>query len=1064
MAVRVVWTSYGRPAAAALRDAVVSSKGGGPLAPVTVVVPSNHVGVAARRLLASGALGSSVEGGAGLVAVSFVTLFRLAELLGAPLLAGQGRRPVSTPVIAAAVRAALSEAPGMFGPVAAHPATESALVSTYRELREVSESGLEELARSGPRPSEVVRLHRSARARLAPAWYDEQDLMAAAATVLTKRGTAATAALGPFVVYVPQGMSPHQRQLVSAAGDAVAVTLIAALTGDGRADAEVVDTARALGITDGPAPLASVPPVERDRTSIVLASDADDEVRAGVRAVLDAVRSGIALDRVALLFAAPDPYARIVHEQLQAAGIAVNGPAVTPLAGRSAGRVLLELLALPERDYRRQDVLGWLTVAPARWHERPVPIAAWERLSRAAGVVGHCDDWDMRLSRYAADLERRAVELADDPDESTAAADYLRGEARRTRQLRAFVVELIDDLEQARTTTRRWSTHAAWARDHLDRFTGGPTERAEWPVDERRAAERVEVALQRLAALDGMEGPVDLAVFTRTLTLELDNDLGRVGRFGDGVLVASISMGLGLDVDLAVVVGLAEGTFPTAPHDDSLLPDDERMTAGGELPLRRAGLDRQHRQLLAVLAGSRRHVLGVPRGDLRRSTERVPSRWVLDVASSLAGRQWWTEDLLAADVPWVRHVASFSGGLRDLAVPATAQEHRLRSLLAADPAGAAGLVDVTDDPVVAGGGRVVDGRRSACFTRFDGNVSSVTVASPTASVTSATRLEAWATCPFHYFVQHMLGVRAIDNPEDALQLSPLARGELVHRALELFVSEVLARPPAEQPGPDNAWTADDHARLAHIASGLAADFEASGLTGRAIFWRRDHERLLVDLDRFLDEDDRLRQEHRTRPVAAELAFGVNGAPLGAVPVALPDGRVLRFQGKADRIDRADDGTLHVLDYKTGKREPYKDLSEDDPDQRGTRLQLVVYGAAARLQQGDLSAPVRADYWFVSRRGGYKRHGYAVTDDVMTKVGDSLALIADGIEHGLFISRPTAVSSSPFIECASCDPDGLGVTELRRAWERKRADAAVRGYSEFAESDAESNVDGEGGDG
>jgi RecB family exonuclease len=1016
--------------------------------------------------LASGVLGSSVEGGVGLVAVSFVTLFRLAELLGAPLLAGRGRRPVSTPVIAAAVRAALTDAPGLFGPVAAHPATESALVSTYRELREASESGLEALARSGPRAGEVVRLHRSARARLAAAWYDEQDLMAAAATVLAQPGIAATAALGPFVIYLPQGLSPHQCQLVRAAGEAVAVTLIAAVTGDGRADAEIVDTARALGVGEEPTPSPSALPVavESGRTSIVLASDADDEARAGVRAVLDAVRSGTVLDRVALLFAAPDPYARILHEQLRAAGITVNGPGVIPLAGRSAGRVLLELLALPDRDYRRQDVLGWLTVGPARWRERPVPVAAWERLSRAAGVVGHREDWDIRLSRYADDLERRAVELADDPDESTAAADYLRSDARRARQLRAFVLELLDDLEQARTTSRPWSAHAGWARHHLDRFTGGPTERASWPIDERRAADRVEVALQRLAALDGVEGPVDLDVFTRTLALELDNDLGRVGRFGDGVLVAPISMGLGLDVDLAVVVGLAEGTFPVATHDDSLLPDDERMTTGGELPLRRAGLDRQHRQFLAVLAASRRHVLAVPRGDLRRSTERVPSRWVLDVASSLAGRQWWTEDLLAADVPWVRHVASFSGGLRDLVVPATAQEHRLRSLLAADPGGAAGLVEVTDDPVVAGGARVVAARRSACFTRFDGNVSSVAVASPTVSVTSATRLEAWATCPFHYFVQHVLGVRAVDNPEDALQLSPLARGELIHRALELFVSEVLARPPDEQPGPDNAWTADDHARLADIAGALAADFEASGLTGRPIFWRRDHERLLVDLDRFLDEDDRLRQEHRTRPVAAELAFGVNGALLGAVPVVLPDGRVLRFRGKADRIDRADDGTLHVLDYKTGKREPYKDLSEGDPDRRGTRLQLVVYGAAARLQQGDVSAPVRADYWFVSRRGGYKRHGYAITDDVMTRVGDSLALIADGIEHGLFISRPTIVSSSPFVECASCDPDGLGVTELRRAWERKRTDPMLRGYSEFAESDADGRVDQEAGDG
>src|SRR4051812_15546342 len=151
MGLRVDWVPYGRPAAAALRSAVAAGKAGDPLAPVTVVVPSNHVGVAARRLLASGTLGSVSERGSGLAANSFVTPFRLAELLGAPALAGAGRRPVSTPVIAAAIRAALAEQPGLFAPVAGHPATESALVASYRELRELSRGALDAVAATGAR-------------------------------------------------------------------------------------------------------------------------------------------------------------------------------------------------------------------------------------------------------------------------------------------------------------------------------------------------------------------------------------------------------------------------------------------------------------------------------------------------------------------------------------------------------------------------------------------------------------------------------------------------------------------------------------------------------------------------------------------------------------------------------------------------------------------------------------------------------------------------------------------------------------------------------------------------
>ena len=58
-------------------------------------------------------------------------------------------------------------------------------------------------------------------------------------------------------------------------------------------------------------------------------------------------------------------------------------------------------------------------------------------------------------------------------------------------------------------------------------------------------------------------------------------------------------------------------------------------------------------------------------------------------------------------------------------------------------------------------------------------------------------------------------------------------------------------------------------------------------------------------------------------MAAELAFGFPGAELGTVALDLPDGRAVRFRGFADRVDVADDGTLHVLDYKTGKADAYR---------------------------------------------------------------------------------------------------------------------------------------------
>src|SRR5687767_11593282 len=241
----VVWSAHGPAAAVALHEAVAKAKAGEPLAPVTVVVPPNHVGVASRRLLSSGSLGPVAGRGVGLAAVTFLTTYRLAELLGASTLAGQGRKPVSTPVLAAAMRAELAADPGLFEPVAEHPATESALVSTYRELRDLSPAALGALAGASDRAREVVRLHRATRARLERDWSDEEDLLSAAATLA---GSPSARELGALVVHLPQRLSQHGARLLTALAGEVPATVIAGLTGVPAADAEVLVSLRRLGI------------------------------------------------------------------------------------------------------------------------------------------------------------------------------------------------------------------------------------------------------------------------------------------------------------------------------------------------------------------------------------------------------------------------------------------------------------------------------------------------------------------------------------------------------------------------------------------------------------------------------------------------------------------------------------------------------------------------------------------------------------------------------------------------------------------------------------------------
>jgi RecB family exonuclease len=799
--------------------------------------------------------------------------------------------------------------------------------------------------------------------------------------------------------------------------------------------------------------------VSTDRTRILTVSDCDEEVRAAVRCIVNAARAGTPLDRVAVLHASPVPYARLAQEQLAAAGIALNGAAVMPLTSRLVGRTLLGLFALPDSGFRREDVFAWLAGGRLRQEGRSLPVTAWERLSREAGVVAGRYDWDRRLATFAEGRDAEATLDEEDPDAPEWRAESRRSEAERARALREFVLGLIDDAEQAAARPLPWGERVAWARRHVRSLFGGERRRSAWPTVEQKAAERVERALDRLACLDAVEEAVDLDVFTRTLELELENDLGRVGRMGEGVLVGPVSMGVGLDLDLVVVLGLAEGLFPSPTRDDSLLPDHERGSTGDELPLRSHSVERQHRHLLAALAGAHRQVLCVPRGDLRRNMERVPSRWILQIASALADERWWSSELWGAERDWITHVASFDAGIRHMAFAATAQEYRLRSLMVHGSTRlSVPVLAAAGDSALSAGAEVVAARRSDRFTRFDGSLAGMEVPSPADRATSATRLENWAGCPFAYLMRNVLRVEEVENPEDELQITPRDKGSLVHQTLEDFIRAVLARPEPDRPGPREPWSASDRALMVSIGEKICADYERRGLTGRPIFWHQDKRRIIADLLRFLEADSSYREDHGARPLAAELEFGFPWAELGTVALDLPDGRAVHFHGYADRVDVADDGTLHVLDYKTGKADTYRGLSEDNPDAQGQLLQLAVYGQAARLLHGTPDTPVRAEYWFVSSRGRFERIGYSVTPTVLAHIGETLQSMVNGIESGVFPPYPTAQSTSPRVECPYCDPDGMGVAELRRQYEHKRADQAMDAFVRFAHPLEEIDVD------
>lgn len=1022
------WVPVGRPASQALAEAVTRAKAGDPLAPVTVAVPSVFAGLGLRRVLA--ALLS------GLVNVRFLVPARVAELLGAPRLAAAGRRPLTRALRAEAVRAALVADPGPFGDVAAHPATVRSVERAFTELRRAGPGPLAAMARGDERSRHLARLVARV-GEVTADCYDEHDLFAAAAEAV-RESPAALDEVGHVVLHLPRRMAAAEALLLGELAAAGRLTVLLGSTGEEVADEPSRRVAERLGAPPPPVGLFALPPPSALAERIVVAPDAEVEVRTVVRAVAARLADGHLLDRMAITYRSPRPYALLVHEQLAAAGIPHSGPAVRTLAQTAAGRVLLGLLRLPAERFSRRAVVGWLDSGPVL--ETPggdrAPAPRWDALSRAVGIVAGEAAWHDALVRHGRNLAHRLAAMEAEGEGDDGPARGLRAELDHVARLDAFVSELIGNATPP--VRLSWTACAEWGRSMLARYLGGDGHRGAWPDDELEAARAVESALDGLCALDAISTPGDAAAFATVLDEQLRAPFGREGRFGDGVFVGRVADAACLDLDTVFVVGMAEGVFPERHRPDPLLAASPEREPG----FRRA---EQRRDFLWLAAGASERVLSCPVADQRGQRERLPSRWLLDAASALAGRRLFADDLAAhPPAPWLERVSSFPSLLGDATAAAgSAQEVRLGTLLSWTAAGGRArehpLLGV--EPRLAQGLEAIAARRSHRLSRWTGLVGPMAgEAGVFDHVQSPTGVQTWATCPRRFLFERVLRVAETVQPEDELQMSAVDRGNLIHAALERFLEAVPARTSPTQP-----WTAEERARLDGILDDLFAEAERRGITGRPLLWRGQRRAIRRDVLGLLDHDEQQRARLGVVPVAGELAFGLDADGLPPVEVVTPSGRKVSFRGRIDRVDLAPDGSrLVVLDYKSGSDYGYRVLAAD-PVKGGRLLQLPLYALAAQLRYGD-DIPTEAAYWFVGEKTGYRRIPVTLDERTTQRLHEVLDAVGEGVDRGLFPANPGGRGGREgFENCTYCPYDRVCPGDRQAAWARVQVDVALDPY-------------------
>ncbi|WP_032389491.1 PD-(D/E)XK nuclease family protein [Rhodococcoides fascians] len=728
--------------------------------------------------------------------------------------------------------------------------------------------------------------------------------------------------------------------------------------------------------------------VEPLGTMVIHASDADDEVRSITRLVRQHLAAGVPGHRIGVFYANADPYLHLIYEHFDSAGIEFAGEQCHTMRHRPAARSLRRLLSIDTDTMPRRELLSILSERVVTWYygtpTAALPLRRVERLTRARIKIVGGSDWE------------RLTEL--DPEDS---------DANVAKALHSLVTTLRDDLN-AVANAATWSEASRCVIDVLGRYFNSRSKHSDDPTTKDLRA-FTKICLE-LGELDGIAPPPTLSGIVNAIFVRIDAVPETVGTTTSAVTVGPLAAGAGRDFDVCIVVGAAEGILPATRREDPLLPS---ALIGRTLA---DEIQNQKSQFLAMLASGQKHrIVSFPRGSMRGGAEKVPSRWLMPTLDVLSGRKIGVVDWQkqTADVESIVTVESFDVSTQTvdprIGVSAASEtEWRLRALAKQAARKRRGALD---DPIVNAGMELRSDRLHGRFTRFNGNVSHIENA-----VTffdkpvSASRLEDWVASPYRFFVKTVLGVDTLDDPDDAAQLDPLTRGNLIHLSLERYVQGTI----------DGIDATLEH--LIEVSEEVLADARIDAPGWLPQLWEKDSSIIRRELVEWF-ELDRTDRDDGWTPLHVERNFGVEPDVLVLDLV----GEKIAFAGKIDRVDRHSDGRIRVTDYKSGQATSYKKLSESQPTDGGTKFQLPVYGLLA-LTMGD---NVTTRYWFVNHKAKYETIGYPLTDAAVEVLKADISGVHRMIRAGYFPPRPPdSFWANPLI-------DLIGKAGLERAWSSLR---------------------------
>jgi len=278
---------------------------------------------------------------------------------------------------------------------------------------------------------------------------------------------------------------------------------------------------------------------------------------------------------------------------------------------------------------------------------------------------------------------------------------------------------------------------------------------------------------------------------------------------------------------------------------------------------------------------------------------------------------------------------------------------------------------------------------------------------------SASRLNRYADCPFGFFAEHILELKARQEPQEGLDA--IQRGSILHAVLEHFFRKLT--------GVSIRITISNLDKILDLLDkSCTAVFLASpqryGIRP-GVLWRYEQEELRRMVRVLVSwECEQNGENARYSPYLQEAGFGFskNGPP----PLDIKSGSIeYRLHGLIDRLDRDAAGNLRVLDYKSGSVA----YSKADME-KGLALQTALYALAAEkfwLEEGAIVA--ESHYWHIPSReasGNLDFQGTVRESDLAESAISQAALNVERVRAGVFPSAPAKPGAGSMLCRGNCD--------------------------------------------